>query len=420
MNTLVRLSVLPVLLATHFMGSQAAAAELPRADPASVGLSADRLQAMDDAINKKIAAGSFPGAITMVIRQGKIAHLSTLGSRTEGGEPMSEDAIFRIYSMTKPIVSVATMMLAEEGKLGLADPVYKYLPEFKDMTVATGKAEDGTIKTVKAKRTMTVQDLLRHTSGLTYGFFGKGPARDAMNAVNIANGKRSNREMAKLLGGLPLEHEPGTTWEYSRSTDVLGALLEVVEGKSLGDILKQKLFDPLGMSDTSFWVADTSKHARLAEALASDQKIGKLPMYDPKVQRPFESGGGGLLSTVHDYGRFAQMLMNDGELDGTRYLSPYTIRYMTTDHLGSRIKPGKYYLPGPAYGFGLGFGVRTETGVSPFIGNAGEYSWGGAAGTYFFADPELDLVFVYMMQSPKHRVPLRSLLRNSIYGAITE
>ncbi len=288
------------------------------------------------------------------------------------------------------------------------------------MTIATGKAADGTITTVKAKRRMTVQDLLRHTSGLTYGFFGAGPAREAMNAANVANGLRSNRELAKVLAGLPLEHEPGTTWEYSRSTDVLGAVMEVVDGKPLTEILIQRIFIPLGMTDTSFWVSDTAKQARLAEAMSDDDKIGQIKMYDPKVKRPFESAGGGLLSTVGDYARFAQMLLNGGELDGTRILSPQTVAYMTSDHLGDAIKPGKYYLPGAGYGFGLGFGVRKETGVASNIGNAGEYSWGGAAGTYYFADPELEMAVIYMMQSPKHRVPMRPILRNIVYGALTE
>ncbi len=419
MNSLVRFSLFSVLalaLASRF----AAAAELPRAEPGSVGLSAERLQQLDDAVQRKIDAGYFPGAITMVLKQGKVAHLSTLGKRTEGGEPMTEDAIFRIYSMTKPIVSVAAMTMVEEGRLSLADPVFKYLPEYKDMTIATGKAADGTITTVKAKRRMTVQDLLRHTSGLTYGFFGAGPAREAMNAANVANGLRSNRELAKVLAGLPLEHEPGTTWEYSRSTDVLGAVMEVVDGKPLTEILIQRIFIPLGMTDTSFWVSDTAKQARLAEAMSDDDKIGQIKMYDPKVKRPFESAGGGLLSTVGDYARFAQMLLNGGELDGTRILSPQTVAYMTSDHLGDAIKPGKYYLPGAGYGFGLGFGVRKETGVASNIGNAGEYSWGGAAGTYYFADPELEMAVIYMMQSPKHRVPMRPILRNIVYGALTE
>ncbi len=400
--------------------SPAFAAPLQPTTPAEVGLSAERLSRLDTHLQNLIDDGAFPGAITMVLRDGKIAHLSTLGKRTEGGEPMTEDTIFRIYSMSKPIVSVAAMMLVEEGKLSISDPVAKYFPEYKEMTVATGKAADGTIETVKAERTMTVQDLLRHTSGLTYGFFGAGPAREALNAKEVFNGKHTSQQAARMLGELPLEHEPGTTWEYSRSTDVLGAVIEVVEGKSLQEVLSERLFKPLGMNDTAFWVADASQHGRIAEPNATDNKIGVNPMFDPKVKPVFESGGGGLVSTIHDFARFAQMLMNGGQLDDVRILSPYTVSYMTSDHMGEKIKPGKYYLPGAGYGFGLGFGVRTEAGVSPVMGSVGEYNWGGAGGTYYFADPQEKMVVIYMMQSPKYRVPLRTQLRSMVYGAFNQ
>lgn len=266
---------------------------------------------------------------------------------------------------------------------------------------------------------MTVQDLMRHTAGLTYGFFGVGPAREALKASGVASGDMTNLEAARAIAGLPLEHHPGEVWEYSRATDVLGAVIEVVEGRTLGEVLKDRIFDPLDMTDTAFHVADPADHDRIAEPRADDRKIGPYDVFDPTVESAFESGGGGLVSTARDYARFAQMLLNGGELDGVRILSPATVSYMTADHLGDRIRPGKYYLPGAGYGFGLGFGVRLERGVAAAMGSPGEFYWGGAAGTYFWADPEEDLFVVYMMQSPKARVAMRAVLRDMVYGAMT-
>ena len=392
----------------------ASAAELPRGDAEALGFDKARLAALDAAISARIERGDFPGAIMMIVRDGQIAHLSTMGLRRPGGEPMTEDSIFRIYSMTKPITSVVAMMLVEEGRLDLAHPVHAYLPEYKEMKVLTEEGE------APARRAMTVHDLLLHTAGLTYGFFGAGPARDALNAANVENGGFDNREVARIIAGLPLEHHPGEVWEYSRSTDVLGALIEVVEGKPLGQVMEERVFAPLGMKDTGFWADREDERARLAEAALEDIGVGPLAMFDPAQPRAFESGGGGLVSTAHDYARFAQMLMNGGELDGVGLLSPATVAYMTADHLAARgIKAGKYYLPGGGYGFGLGVAVREAAGA-PAMGVVGEYNWGGAAGTYYWADPENEMFVLYMMQSPKHRVPLRAQLRNMVYGALVE
>lgn len=394
------------------------AADIPRADPVSLGFSAARLQRLDDYMQKRITAGDFPGSVTMILRNGQIAYSSSLGRRTAGGEPMSEDTIFRIYSMSKPITSVVAMMLVEEGRLGLSHPVHTYLPEFKTMTVATGKTADGKIQTEPAKRAMTVHDLIRHTAGLTYGFFGTGPAREVLKDALASRGDLNNRDFAALLGGLPLEHHPGEVWEYSYATDILGAVIERIEGRSLGEVMKARVFDPLGMKDTRFSVSNAADHARIAEPNADDRMIGNVAMFDPRTAQQWESGGGGLLSTMHDYARFALMLMNGGELDGVRILSPDTVEFMTADHLGS-IGPGKYYLPGSGYGFGLGFAVRNTVGVSPFMGNEGEYNWGGAGGTYYVADPKEKIIILQMLQSPKHRVPLREALRSLVYGAVT-
>lgn len=391
----------------------AQAAEFERGDPVALGFSPERLAALDAALQVKIDSGAFPGAIVTIVRGGEIAHLSTLGAQREGGGAMPEDAIFRIYSMTKPIASVAAMMLVEEGKLALEAPVSAYLPEFAEMTVLN---DDGTEE--PAKRPMTVQDLFRHTAGLTYGFFGAGPAREKLKEAMIANDRGlNNMAFAKTIASLPLEHHPGEVWEYSRATDILGAVIEKVEGEPLAEVLEARIFAPLDMKDTGFWVEDEAARARLAEAKADDMKIGPYDMYDPTRPQAFESAGGGLVSTTRDYARFLQMLLNEGELDGVRILSPKTVAFMTADHMGDRIAPGKYYLPGPGYGFGLGFGVRREEGVATSPGSVGDYSWGGAAGTYFWVDPEEEMFVIYMMQSPKSRLAMRPLLKNMVYGA---
>jgi CubicO group peptidase (beta-lactamase class C family) len=407
-------------VALALAGAATAGEPLPRGDAADLGFDPEALGALDAALQARIDAGAFPGAIVMVARDGEVAHLTTLGTLTDGGEAMTEDAIFRIYSMTKPIVSVVAMQLVEEGRLHLGAPVAAYLGEgWAEMTVATGKADDGTLITEPARRAPTVQDLLRHTAGLTYGFFGAGPAREALLNSPIDYATMDNMEIAAEMAKLPLEHQPGTAWEYSRATDILGAVIEAVEGAPLGEVLEARIFGPLGMDDTGFWVEGEGDHARIAEAKADDRRIGPFDMYDPRERPSFESGGGGLVSTVHDYSRFAQMLLNGGELDGVRILSPATVEYMTADHLGA-IGPGKYYLPGPGYGFGLGFGVRLADGVAPTVGNTGEYYWGGAAGTYVVWDPEEEMFVLYMMQSPKSRVGVRHVLRNMVYGAMVE
>ena len=405
--------------AAMIMAPPAFTEELPRADPASVGLSAEHLDRVDAVFQERIGAGDFPGAGVLVARHGQIAHLSALGKRSSGGEPMTEDTIFRIYSMTKPITSVVALALVEEGKLDLAAPLHKYLPEFKEMAVATGRAADGTVQTEPAKRPITVLDLMRHTAGLTYGFFGTGPAREVLKEKNPGDGRYTNRELSEILGTLPLEHQPGTAWEYSRATDVLGALIEVIDGRSLGEAMKARVFEPLGMTHTGFHVADPQDHALIAEPKDDDRMIGNIPVFDPRETRKFETGGGGLVSNVRDYARFMQMLMNRGELDGVRILSPMTVDYMLTDQLGE-IGRGKYYLPGDGYGFGLGVAVRTRDGASGLMGNVGDFFWGGAAGTYMVGDPHEDMFLVYMVQSPKNAMLLRGIIRNMVYGSIEE
>ncbi|MEQ6249879.1 serine hydrolase domain-containing protein [Sulfitobacter sp. HNIBRBA3233] len=405
-------------LAISAMG--VSAENLPRGDAAALGFDTEQLAVMDKTFGALVDKGMTPGAIIMLIRDGQIAHLSTMGNRTPDGEPMTEDTIFRIYSMTKPITTVAAMMLVEEGRLILSAPVATYLPAYKDLTVATGEKDaEGNPVTRPANGTMTVLDLMRHTSGLTYGFFGAGPAREAYNAAGVSSQDNTGIEQANLLATLPLEHDPGTTWEYSRSTDVLGAVVEAVSGQTLEKFMTARIFEPLGMTDTAFYVDDEADHARIAEPFEDQAKIGDRGVFDPRVRKPNQSGGGGLMSTVHDYSKFAQMMLNGGELNGTRLLSPKSVQLMTSDHTGN-IKPGKYYLPGPGYGFGLGYAVRMEDGNAPSYGTDGEFNWGGAAGTAYITDPEEELIALLMIQSPANRGPLRVIFRNLFYPTIAE
>jgi CubicO group peptidase (beta-lactamase class C family) len=316
------------------------------------------------------------------------------------------------------------MALAEEGKLLLEAPLAAYVPAFKDMKVAIEKPNPAggapTVDLVAAMRPISVQDLMRHTSGLTYGFFGTSAAKRAYLEAKIsAEGDISNAEFADRIATMPLGFQPGSTWDYSYSTDVLGRVVEVIEGKRLGAVLQERIFGPLGMKDTAFYVTDPAKQRRVAEPFPDDRVVGTGVVFnDPRVERKAEPAGQGLTGTAMDYARFLQALLNGGMLDGKRIIGPATLAYMASDHLGSAIAKGNLYLPGAGYGFGLGFAVRTSTGEAPYTSTTGEYYWGGAGGTYFWVDPKQNLFVVFMMQSPKNRVPYRSILRNMVYAAI--
>jgi len=399
------------------------AQDLTVAKPADVGFSADRLDRITSWLRDESGKGTIPGAVTMIVRHGKIAYFESVGVLDpETKAPMTKDAIFRIYSMSKPITSVAVMMLVEQGRITLDEPIAKYIPAFKDVKVGVEtKGEDGKPKLdiVAARKPITIQDLLRHTSGLTYGFFGDLLVKKAYLAANVNEGDYTNAEFIERIVKLPLAFQPGTTWDYSYSTDILGRLVEVVSGKSLYQFQKENILDPLGMTDTSYYVADATKHARVAEPFKDDRKIGIGAEFgDPRLVRKWESGGGGMVGTVSDYARFVHMLAKGGTLNGKRYLGPKTLAHMTSDHNGTVITPGPYYLPGPGYGFGLGFAVRKETGVAGTPGSVGDYNWGGAGGTYFWVDPKEDMFVVYAMQSPRNRTAFRQVLRNLVYSAI--
>jgi len=420
------LPLLFVLLSAVLAAVAASAADLPTATPEEVGLSSSRLARITETLRADVEAGRIPGAVVIVARKGRIAYAEAVGFRDKAaGSRMTMDSIFRIASMTKPMVSVATMMLYEDGRLFVSDPISKYIPALGKMQVGVERIDPMTGKSVlalvPADREMTIQDLLRHTSGLTYGNRGTTLIHQAYpTSSSAASREITSEEFIARLGKAPLLFQPGTKWEYSFSSDVLGRVVEVVSGKSLGVFLAERIFQPLAMSDTAFWVP-AAKRERLAQPLATDPDTGKpVSVPDVTVAPKFECGGGCAVATASDYVRFAQMMLNRGSLDGTRLLGRKTVEYMTSDHLGTITGAGDY-LPGPGYGFGLGFAVRRETGLANLTGTSGDYNWGGAYGTAFWVDPKEQLVVVSMTQAPGAiRVHYRQLLKSFVLQAITD
>ena len=413
-------TIAAIALAAVSTSAQAQAEGLPRAArPEDVGLSSVQLRHIEEVTQKHVESGLVPGAVMLVARRGKVAWSATLGKRdVASGDPMKPDAIFRIYSMTKPIVSVAAMQMVEEGRLQVGDPVARYLPEIGRMKVGTEKTgADGrpVLSLADPERAMTVQDLLRHTSGLTYGSRGSGLVNQAYLDAKIGDRGLSNEEFVSRLSTVPLKFSPGARWEYGVSTDVLGRLVEVIDGKRLGESLSARVFKPLGMVDTGFQVP--------ADKLGRAAQPGPRPGGQPGTPRfavndgaRYESGGGGLTSTIDDYLRFAVALAAGGALpDGRRLLGKQTLAFMTADHTGAR--PGRP----PGLGFGLGFEVRTMIGEAALPGSVGEYGWAGNAGTLFWIDPRQQLVAIYMVQvSDPDRVALRNQFRSMVQAAIID
>ena len=408
------------------------AADLPSASPQSQGLSAERLGRVRTLFQAEVDAGRMPGAVVLVARKGKIVHAEALGYQDkESGKPMKRDAIFRAYSMTKPMVSVLTMMLVEEGKLQLTDPVSKFLPAMATMKVLSNPA-DGQSERVPAARQITIHDLLRHTSGLSYAEFSrqpaiKGPYLEAGLFSNEVQGQwimLTPEQQVNALAKAPLLWQPGTTWEYSLSTDLLGRVLESISKKTLGELLQEKLLQPLGMKDTSF-VVPASKVSRLAEPLRTDPLTGQPYYLVLDVTRAMgnDSGGAGISTTGDDYLRFCQMLLNGGTLDGRRYLSRATVALMTSDHLGTKIatpvQPGELLMGVQGYTFGLGFMVRQGAGIAGVHGSEGDYAWGGYGGTFFWVDPKEQLIGLLMSQTPgASRQYYRRMIKTLVYQAL--
>ncbi|MEO8280214.1 MAG: serine hydrolase domain-containing protein [Ideonella sp.] len=397
---------------------------------------APALKRLDAAVRREIELGSIPGVVMLVRHRGKLVHRAALGQLDpQHGAAMREDAIFRIYSMTKPIASVALMMLVEEGRLNLRDPVAQHLTEFAGVDLGVLQTDPRgreTLKRVALPPTTAatptvplVHDLLRHTAGLTYGAFGDSRIKTMYREAGIESGRFENAEFAGRLARLPLAYAPGTMWEYSRATDLIGSLIERVSGQTLGQFLDERIFGPLQMVDTGFEVPTSQLH-RLAEPFAADPVSGEpIRLMDGSKPRIFESAGGGLYSTAADYLRFARMLLGGGTLKGRRLLSRKTVELMTSDHLGtdliraSRVAGASNgYLPGPGYGFGLGFAVRIATGEAAVAGSLGDFHWSGLAGTFFWIDPAENLIAIWMMQAPEQRERFWAMYKTLVYAAL--
>jgi CubicO group peptidase (beta-lactamase class C family) len=395
---MLRHSKFPMFLAFALYASATFAQPLPMAkSPEDAGFSSKRLEKTRQAYKDDVEKKSIPGAVLLIVHNGKTVTYDAIGYQDRAGQtPMKKDSIFRVASMSKPITTVAAMILVEENKLDLGAPVAQYIPEFREVKVGADKATP--------KRPMTVQDLMRHTSGLTYGLFGNSSIDQMYRQANIFNSK-SLAEMVKTVAGMPLLHQPGEAWEYSVSTDVLGRVVEIVSGMDLDAFIQERITGPLKMSDTGFWV----KPAAISRLAKPDSK-SNLPFAEPSAKPDLLSGGGGMFSTAGDYARFSQMLLNGGELEGVRILGPKTIALMTSDQLPAtteRHTPVAMALgpfgPTPEMGtsFGLGFAVRVDPGRNPEPGSVGDFSWGGITGTLFWVDPKEKLVAVMMVQAPQ-------------------
>jgi CubicO group peptidase (beta-lactamase class C family) len=390
---------------------------LTEAAPEELGLSPQRLARLSQVMAGEIERRRLPGAVALVARRGRVGYFESYGERhVAAGAPMTKDAIFRIYSMTKPITSVAAMMLWEEGRFLLNDPIAKYLPDLGDLRVAVQRGAE--LELTALERPITIQDLLRHTAGFTYEFRGPGPVQKMYMAAKVYRLSQSNADQVASLGQLPLLHQPGTRWEYGRSTDVVGRLVEVLSGQRLSAFFQRRILGPLGMVDTGFHVPELH-HARLAEAFPNDPDDGAaVQLLEVRTAPNFESGGGGLVSTASDYARFLQMLLNGGTLDGERLLGRKTIELMTSDHLGPITGASDLLLPG--HGFGLGFAVRLQAGIAYVPGSIGQYFWGGLAGTTFWVDPKEQMFALLLIQAPGQRDYYRTLFRDLVYSALED
>jgi len=389
---------------------------LPQAKPEALGLSSSRLQRMSDAFKRDIDKGTTPGVTMMVARRGQIGWFEALGRQDPAGsKPMTHETLFRIFSMTKPIVSIGIMTLLEDGHFLLTDPVAKFIPEFSNQKV--GVENNGKLDLVPLVRPITIQDLLRHTSGITYEHAGNSLVQQLYQQSKVRSRKISNAEHAALVASMPLQCQPGVEWNYSRSTDILGRVLEVVSGKTLGTFLTERILAPLQMAETGFH-ADSENAGRLAEAFPVDPWTGdKVQLFNMLEKPVMESGGGGLVSTTMDYARFCQMLLNGGTLDGVRIIGRKTLQLMASDHLGPKVLVDSP-LMSPGHSFGLGFSVRTHEGMAPFAGSVGQFFWSGIAGTFFWIDPKEELFAVFMSQGPGQREYFRTLVRSLVNAAV--
>jgi CubicO group peptidase (beta-lactamase class C family) len=394
--------------------------------PPGAHFNQEKLARVGDYLRDQVAQGKIPGAALLIQQHGKPVYHELIGVRdTATKEPMTDDTIFRLFSLTKPITSVVAMQLIEEGKFSLSDPVAKYIPSFANVKVGVEKKnEDGskTLDLVPPNRPITVLDLMTQTSGIAYGFYGDSLVHKAYAAADIYRGDPDNAEFAERIAKLPLQNQPGTLWQYGHSTDILGRIMEIVSGKSLLGIERQKLLDPLGMHDTAFYVTDPKKVSLIAKPMPNDSdfRVGFVAYADKPMK--WESGGGGMVSTLHDMGRFAQMVLDGGKLDGKQYLTPKAFEEMTIDRVGpgSGVERDYLYFPGDGFGFGLGFGVRTDPGNAkpPPPGSLGELKWDGASGCYMMIDRKQDMFFVLLQETPSQRQIIQPAVKKLIYEAM--
>jgi len=426
-----------VLVAVALTSTAALAQPLPTASPESVGMSTQRLTKISEIIRKEVSDKKLPGAVIMVARDGRLVYSEAFGGLNNAvGAPMREDSIFRLYSMTKPLVSTALMMLVEDGLVQLTDPVSKFLPSFRNPSVSVPSFNpvfNGvTFQLVPANREPTIHDLLRHTSGIAYGELSRNqPVREAyakgkvfLPEIDYDSRGPTASEMVEVVGKAPLTQQPGTIWEYGLSVDIQGRVVEAVSGKRLGDFMKERIFNPLRMTETSFQVP-AEKATRLAEPFPKDPATGATNKLIDVTRVPGnDSGGAGAVGTAGDYLRYCQAMLNGGELDGARILAPTTVRLMTSDHLAginTTVNPGALLLGTTGYTFGLGFLVRQGDGNAGVAGSAGEFTWAGYAGTYFWAEPKDRICAVYMTQAPSPvRAAYRRLMKNLVSQAITK
>ena len=395
-----------------------------QAEPGDAAPSAARLERLSRFFANEVTTGKLAGAVVLIQQHGLPIYLESFGVRdVTTQQPMTPDTIFALHSMTKPITSLAAMMLIDERKLALADPVSRYIPAFATVTVGVDSRTSGgdpVLKFVPPERPVTIEDLLRHTSGITYDYIGSDQIKKAYSDADIFAGHFDNKVFAERVARLPLARQPGTLWRYGHSTDVLGRIIEIVSGKSLFQFLKERIFDPLGMADTRFVLQGAAEWVRMAEPLPGDF-ILLLAEQERRAHPEWESGGGGLVSTITDYSRFAQMLLSGGKLDGKQYLSPAAFRQMTSDHIGpgSGVERDYFYFPGDGFGYGYGLAVRTGPGDAKPTppGSTGELKWDGGSGTYFGVDRKLDMLYILMEQTQQERGRIVPAFKRLVYDA---
>jgi len=426
-------TLLAATLACHLAWAES----LSPAKPEEVGLSTERLEKIGQVFTQDIAAGRIPGVVVMIARRGRLAYAESFGFQDKDkGTALSKDAIFRAYSMTKPLVAVGAMALVEDGRIQLTDPVSKFLPEFQNLQVSVPASDalgQPIWRLVPADRGPTIQDLLRHTSGLAYGeITGNKLVKDAYTKAGVYKpdfdfnaADLTPSEEVERLAKAPLAYQPGTVWEYSLAIDLLGRVVEKASGERLGDFLEERLFKPLAMVDTAFWVS-AAKLSRVAEPFPRDPVTGNpIRLLDISQQPRNDSGGAGSVTTASDYLRFAEMLLEGGRLDDARILSRSTVALMTSDQLGHRIRhdvtPGELLMGVYGYTFGLSFAVREQPGIAAVPGSQGEFMWAGYAGTFFWVDPKEQLAVVMMTQAPgPQRAYFRREIKQLVYQAIVD